>query len=103
MIPPNMVVWGQMMIFSQNKPTLLLQQDDKASQENTKKVTNLNVQQVPLKGNTLNLQHDLQVLQEKIKQVMNGEDVNALFPVNHNEKYLCLEDGKNLRRIGSQR
>jgi hypothetical protein len=43
----------------------VLQQDDEAPQENTEKVTNLNVQQVPLKGNTPNLQHDHQVLQEK--------------------------------------
>ena len=36
--------------FSQNEPTLLLQQDDEASQENSKQVTSLNIQQVALKG-----------------------------------------------------
>jgi hypothetical protein len=78
--------------FSQNEPTLLLQQDDEASPENSQQVTNLNVQQVTLKGDTPELQHDHQVLQEKIEQVLNGGDVNALFPVNRNEKFLRLED-----------
>ena len=72
---------------SQHETTLLLQQDDEAPHENTDKVTNLNVQQVPLKGNTPNLQHDHQVLQEKNEQVMNGGDVKVLFPVNRNEKF----------------
>jgi hypothetical protein len=29
-------------------------------------------------------------------------DVNALFPLNHDEKSLCLEDVEQLRRVGSQ-
>jgi len=28
---------------------------------------------------------------KKFEQVMNGGDVKAPFPVNHNEKFLCLE------------
>ena len=78
--------------FSPNDPTLLLQHNDEAPQEKSEQVTNLNVQQVALKGDTPNLQHDHQVLQEKIEQEMNGGDVNALFTVNHNEKILRLED-----------
>ena len=85
--------------FSPNEPTLLSQQDDEASQENSEQVTNLNVQQVALKGDTPNLQHDHQVLQEKIEQVMNGGDVNALFPVNHNEKFLRLEDVEEFKEL----
>ncbi len=79
---------------SQNEHTLLLQQDDEAPQENPRNVTNLNIQQVPREGDTPNLQHDHQVLQEKIEKVMNGGDVNALFPVKHNEKFLCLKDAE---------
>ena len=79
---------------SQNEHTLLLQQDDEAPQENPRNVTNLNIQQVPREGDTPNLQHDHQVLQDKIEKVMNGGDVNALFPVKHNEKFLCLEDAE---------
>jgi hypothetical protein len=44
---------------------LCLQQDDEASQENFEQVTTLNIQQVALKEDTPNLQHDHQVLQEK--------------------------------------
>ena len=50
---------------SQHETTLLIQQDDEAPQENNKTVTGLNVHQVSLKGNTSNLQHDIQELQEK--------------------------------------
>jgi hypothetical protein len=78
--------------FSQNKTTDLLQWDDEASQDDAETAINPNILQVPHKGNSGNLQHDHQVLQEKIKQVMNGGDVNALFPINHNEKFLRLED-----------
>ena len=51
--------------FSQHKPIQLLQQDDEASQDNAETVTNLNIQRVPLKGKTGNLQHDHQVLKKK--------------------------------------
>ena len=87
---------------SQNEPTDILQWDDEASQENSQQVTNLNIQQVTLKGDTPNLQHDHQVLQEKIEQVMNEGDINDLFPVNHNEKFLRLEDVEEFGMIGSQ-
>jgi hypothetical protein len=77
--------------FTQNKTTDLLQWDDEASQDDAETATNPNILQVPLKGNSGNLQHDHQVLQEKIEQVMNGGDVNALFTVNHIENFLSLE------------
>ena len=51
-------IFGTGVDFSQNETTLFLQQDDEAPQENTENVTNLDIQQVPLKGNTHNLQHD---------------------------------------------
>ena len=38
------------------------------------------------------LQQDHALLQEKFEKVMDGEDVKAMFPVSHNEKYLELED-----------
>ena len=38
------------------------------------------------------LQQDHAVLQEKFEKVMDGEDVKAMFPVSHNEKFLQLED-----------
>jgi hypothetical protein len=51
--------------FSQNEPTDLLQWDDEAYQDDAETATNPNILQVPLKGNSGNLQHDHQVLQEK--------------------------------------
>ena len=85
-------IFGNCDDFSQHETTLLLQQDGQAPQENTENVTNLNVQQVPLNITTPNLQHDLQVLQEKIEQVMNGGDMNAPFPVNHSENFLHFQE-----------
>ena len=38
------------------------------------------------------LQQDHAVLQQNFERVMDGEDVKAMFPVSHNEKYLHLED-----------
>jgi hypothetical protein len=38
------------------------------------------------------LHHDHQVLQEKWEKVLDGGDVKALFPVSHNENFLCLTD-----------
>ena len=34
------------------------------------------------------LQQDHAVLQQNFERVMDGEDVKAMFPVNHNEKFL---------------
>jgi hypothetical protein len=36
----------------------------------------------------------IKYFKKKIGQLMNGGDVKALFPVNHSEKFLHLEDVK---------
>ncbi len=102
MNPPNMVIWGLMTISPKMNPLCSYNTMMKLLKKNYQQVTNLNIQQVTLKGDTPNLQHDHQVLQEKIEQIINGGDVNALFPVNHNEKFLhlkyveeCEEDWKS--------
>ena len=38
------------------------------------------------------LPQDHVVLQRKFERVMDGEDVKAMFPVSHNEKFFQLED-----------
>ena len=48
------------------------------------------------------LQQDHAVLQQNFERVMDGEDVNAMFPVSHNEKYLHLEDVEDKKEDGSQ-
>ena len=41
---------------------------------------------------TRTLRQDHNDLQEKIKRVMDGEDVKAVFPISHNENVLQLRD-----------
>jgi len=41
---------------------------------------------------TRTLLQDHNDLQEKIKRVMDGEDVMTVFPISHNEKVLQLRD-----------
>ena len=71
--------------LSQNKYTPFHQQDDEGHQDG---VVDAGPQQI---RNTT-LQQDHAVLQVKFEKVMDGEDVKAMFPVSHNEKYLELED-----------
>ena len=53
------------------------------------------------KAKNRTLQQDHAVLQEKFRKVMDGEDVNVMFPVSHNEKFFSLKMKNKIRRIGS--
>lgn len=69
--------------------------DDSPQHANTLFLTNGNLQQDHEVLQERNLQQDHEALQEKIEKVMNGGDVNSLFPVHHNEKFLHLQDVEN--------